>query len=318
MNHIKNRPTPETNRPKSQISKITLPDPNLIEKMSPWRIDFRQLEPGQMQTRVRVRSGRILSVLEISMNRGVHQRGAAPPDTLTFGVPLSSGLSNWQGTNAQAGSFLTFGGGDGFEWVSDNSFHGVTFSVSNTQIEALADRLGIPLEQSLRSSGFFCATQGISWAHRLSAMGLGYLDHSDPLGLGYCHEEEILAVFLAAAARPEILQDQSTGNMRSRAVKIALEIMEPHADENLPISRICSAAGVSLRTLNRAFREKFGVGPKAYFLRFRLRHIRRELIRNDGSELVSEIANQWGFWHMGQMARDYRSQFGELPSETKG
>jgi len=33
---------------------------------------------------------------------------------------------------------------------------------------------------------------------------------------------------------------------------------------------------------------------------------------------VAEIANAWGFWHMGQFARDYRFMFGELPSETLG
>jgi len=28
------------------------------------------------------------------------------------------------------------------------------------------------------------------------------------------------------------------------------------------------------------------------------------------------VANAWGFWHMGQFARDYRRLFGELPSDT--
>jgi len=28
------------------------------------------------------------------------------------------------------------------------------------------------------------------------------------------------------------------------------------------------------------------------------------------------IANQYGFWHMGQFAKDYNNLFGELPSET--
>jgi AraC family ethanolamine operon transcriptional activator len=31
---------------------------------------------------------------------------------------------------------------------------------------------------------------------------------------------------------------------------------------------------------------------------------------------VADIAIRWGFWHMGQFARDYRAMFGELPSET--
>jgi AraC-like DNA-binding protein len=32
---------------------------------------------------------------------------------------------------------------------------------------------------------------------------------------------------------------------------------------------------------------------------------------------ITDVANEWGFWHMGQFAADYQSQFGELPSETR-
>ena len=45
--------------------------------------------------------------------------------------------------------------------------------------------------------------------------------------------------------------------------------------------------------------------------------VAQEAIRAaDETEGVADIANGWGFWHMGQFAADYRRQFGELPSET--
>jgi len=31
---------------------------------------------------------------------------------------------------------------------------------------------------------------------------------------------------------------------------------------------------------------------------------------------IADVANKWGFWHLGQFAKDYRSWFGELPSEA--
>ena len=31
---------------------------------------------------------------------------------------------------------------------------------------------------------------------------------------------------------------------------------------------------------------------------------------------VADVANEWGFWHMGGFAADYRKLFGELPSTT--
>lgn len=34
------------------------------------------------------------------------------------------------------------------------------------------------------------------------------------------------------------------------------------------------------------------------------------------SDQKADVANNWGFWHMGRFAADYRKFFGELPSET--
>jgi len=31
---------------------------------------------------------------------------------------------------------------------------------------------------------------------------------------------------------------------------------------------------------------------------------------------VQEAAAGWGFWHLSELAADYRRQFGELPSQT--
>ena len=76
-------------------------------------------------------------------------------------------------------------------------------------------------------------------------------------------------------------------------------------------------SGASIRTLRRGFQERFGVSPKAYLLAQRLIGARRALRSATKQTLVTDVANNWGFWHMGQFAADYRRQFGELPSETR-
>ena len=62
--------------------------------------------------------------------------------------------------------------------------------------------------------------------------------------------------------------------------------------------------------------ERFGLGPKAYYSRLRLNEVRQELLAGSPSDVIAEIANRNGFWHMGQFAKEYRRFFGELPSET--
>jgi AraC family ethanolamine operon transcriptional activator len=88
----------------------------------------------------------------------------------------------------------------------------------------------------------------------------------------------------------------------------------PH--EALTVRDLCRATGASERTLRRAFDEHFGVSPKAYLQARRLHGVRAELRRGSPDAKVVDVANDWGFWHLGQFASDYRRLFGELPSQT--
>ena len=97
--------------------------------------------------------------------------------------------------------------------------------------------------------------------------------------------------------------------------------MKEHLAENpretVTVSQLCRIAKVSERTLQYGFLEHFGVTPKTYLKSFRLNKVRRELWKSDPAYTrVNDVANLWGFWHMGQFAADYRKLFGELPSET--
>jgi AraC-like DNA-binding protein len=76
--------------------------------------------------------------------------------------------------------------------------------------------------------------------------------------------------------------------------------------------------GASERLLRYAFLERFGVSPKAYLLAVRLNGVRKELRAADPVCTVIDVANIWGFWHMGQFAADYRRLFGNFPSKRLG
>ena len=65
-----------------------------------------------------------------------------------------------------------------------------------------------------------------------------------------------------------------------------------------------------------AVEEEFGVTPSKYIKSRRLAGVQSELVKIGSGAVISDVANNWGFWHMGSFASDYRKQFGELPSET--
>jgi len=63
--------------------------------------------------------------------------------------------------------------------------------------------------------------------------------------------------------------------------------------------------------------ERFGLPPAAYMKARRLNGARRDLCgQHEPSIKIADIANKWGFWHLGQFAKDYRQWFWELPSDT--
>ena len=106
-----------------------------------------------------------------------------------------------------------------------------------------------------------------------------------------------------------------SSSTRNRLCRRAVDFIDANALDSVTIADVCRASGTSLSTLERAFRDQFGITPKRYVINRRLMGVRREL-RSGCQSAVFEAANYWGFWHMGQFARDYKRLFGELPSQT--
>ena len=103
----------------------------------------------------------------------------------------------------------------------------------------------------------------------------------------------------------------------SRIVDWALQMTRRRTEEPIRIADICRAAGVSPRTLLRAFRAVHGATPYRYLCSLRLLDARRILSSATGEPpTVTEFATRFGFVELGRFAVAYRSAFGESPSAT--
>jgi AraC family ethanolamine operon transcriptional activator len=103
-----------------------------------------------------------------------------------------------------------------------------------------------------------------------------------------------------------------------RVFRRAREHIHCSLSEGTSIMTLCRNAGVSRRSLENAFRSTVGIAPAKYIRLLQLNRIHRELM-SDLTQNVSIgfIAARHGVWHWSRFARDYRSLFGELPSETR-
>lgn len=294
---------------------MSLSEPNDINGMSPWEIDFRQIEAGPMVSTLTARMGTNITLLEVSLSRSVHQTGGSPAGMVSVGLIQPKTVETWQGMDTSSANLLSFGCADPFDGVSAAGFVGATLSIKEEYIEYLADCMGLDVPDNLRTSDIpeiSGSRRYLSNLHSISARLLASKN-----GALAAKDEEAIVASLLLATNKKLHRDQpGRPKARAQALNRALEMIVENERECIPISLICQEAGVSWRTLDRAFKDKFGIGPKGYQNRLRLNRIRSKLLKEPTKKKIADIANEWGYWHLGQFARDYRAMFGELPSST--
>ncbi|WP_265443097.1 helix-turn-helix transcriptional regulator [Flexivirga meconopsidis] len=101
------------------------------------------------------------------------------------------------------------------------------------------------------------------------------------------------------------------------ALRRALREIDERAHEPLVLADLCMAAGVSRRTLQRAFERHLGTTPLRYLNQVRLERARQDLRAGRSAVTVAEVAARWGFGNPGRFSRAYAERFGELPGESK-
>ncbi|WP_066456251.1 GlxA family transcriptional regulator [Castellaniella caeni] len=94
-----------------------------------------------------------------------------------------------------------------------------------------------------------------------------------------------------------------------------LEQMENHLDEPLSQEALARAANVSLRQLERLFRQHLRHTPAAYYLQLRLERARALLQESRLS--VAEVALACGFAAVAHFSRAYRKHYGCAPSAER-
>jgi transcriptional regulator GlxA family with amidase domain len=113
------------------------------------------------------------------------------------------------------------------------------------------------------------------------------------------------------------MHETSTHTRRAHTVVTRLDAALPGWQESpLTVRELARAAGVSPRTLYRAFASHCGEPPVARLRRERLEGVRRHLLGAGPRETVTSVALDWGFAHLSRFAGHYARCFGERPSET--
>ena len=299
-------------------------DIDLLAHDTGWEVDFRQLDTGPLKAEALLIGHQDLALLRVRFNRSFHQIGKPPPLDWTFGLPdMESGNLMWKGEQTQAGVLVNFSCDDHLDVTNlTTPFTGFVISVNESLLEPERSQLGLPANyfSSLKKNRFWApALRPVSELRRLAGVFCTVAANEGERGLAiweHVFNEGLPSLLVRATSEEEQGSKRVTSAYRAAALKRALNVINRYGQMPETVNSLCELTGASWSTLERAFKEEFGVGPKAYLNIRRLSAVRSELIKGNSSTLIHKVANRWGFWHMGSFAADYREQFGELPSET--
>ncbi len=315
---------PPTPPPSYRIQRRFVDSDQLGEEARQWDLDLWQLDRGPFHGGLLQFGVGDVHVTEARFGRTLRQRGSPPARLRTIGLAAKPGVQfSWRGKQVTGDDIVTFPRGAELSCVSDPHFHVFTCSFPDHLLATTAEAYGVGEFDELcgKAEVFRCGSAEIAPVRRCLSDLSRIARQNDTV----LTDRDFIQ--RATHDLPRRLLDAiagSSGSCRSETARkreFALFRAEAYivefAGHDIKVGDICRAAQVSQRTLEYAFSARYGMTPKAFLIAFRLNAVRRGLrAANSSSEGVADIANRWGFWHMGQFAADYRRQFGELPSRT--
>ncbi|MEZ5646919.1 MAG: AraC family transcriptional regulator [Burkholderiaceae bacterium] len=197
----------------------------------------------------------------------------------------------------------------------------VNLTFRHDAMAALHERwFGQPADERMWTHPFRFGGSQSSWIHLLAYVCRCITEMPDQVEHGALgrHLEEMVGVHLLTLWRQQLAspQEPTLHNVVPRHVVLAEEHMRSHGREAPTLSDIARAAHVSVRTLTAAFRSYRGCTPMQALRELRLQGVHNELMAAAPGTLVRDVAEAWGFAHLGLFAASYRSRFGESPSDT--
>jgi AraC-like DNA-binding protein len=249
-------------------------------------------------------------------------RGETPSGHISAMLPLDRVAGRLNGTEFDFGTLCAGGGATELLAVTHGPARYAKFSAPIADLEATATALGADLELP-GSAELRCVP--VADGLRLREVCDEILREARSPGVappGPQWAASVGDVLKVALVRS--FQDRPTKSAltvrRLNSVRIAQEC-EAYAESthyhDVTSMALCAASGEKERRVRQAFYDCYDMSPTARLRITALHHVRRLLLdRPPQRDSVSRAAADFGFWHLGRFASQYRALFGESPSAS--
>jgi len=240
--------------------------------------------------------------------------GELPRDVVTIGLLLHAGPESGssEGRRLSGDDLLVIPEGHGLHIRLSPGTEWISLQVRRTALEAMGIELRSTVSTIHRIEPIDRAavhSAAADLARVFGPGGAGDSGSASARALAACHSE-LVDVFarVIGTGQPSKVRGEAE---RRRILNRVDEYLESDNLAPLRMDAVCLAAGTTLHTLERTFRDALGVSPKRYFSLRRLAEARTALLeaaaRRDSGASVTDIATGCGFVHLGRFSVDYKA-----------
>ncbi len=293
-------------------------------ELAGWNQTYDQISRGAFRSRLLEVEFNDIHIFQEELSQAVFQTGQCAKDTVALGVfSAMSGEARWHGGAVGLDDVLFLEGQGELVLATPKTSCMLGIGLPVRLLESLCcDLPGTASERARQLSATPLRDSRAASRLRmtLTSLMLELINRPDdriprPVAGQLCDELAALAVNILVGEPCPIgwREPRRAKKVVQRARAYALE----RRDEPPTMLEVCQHTYVSLRTLQNCFLAVLGESPATYLKMLRLNGARRELMKIGDEARVSDVAANWGFWHLSQFSTDYRRMFGELPSTTR-
>jgi len=283
------------------------------EMIKQGKLEQAQLDKGGFKGNLSQVAHGPIRIARHKMDRTILQRGSGHEGNTIFIIPGNMEQKiNWRNHDMSANSIGILKYGMEHESITLPNFLAFSVSISNQYLEELAIILGFPkfLIVAKTNEVIVIAKNDAIEIQKL----LTNICNSKIL-IESVLNYELPRLIITSICNMKNQCITKSGKPRNLIFKRAQSLIESNIRENINILSLSKELGISERNLRYVFNEKVGFGPKKYITNCKLNKVRKEL-KNKRNGSINTLANDFGFWHSGNFAADYKKLFGEFPSQT--
>ncbi len=280
-----------------------------------WDVNYKLLSKQDFSADIKMIYNEDFSLGREKLTGKIEQKGKTQEDFIVFVIPVKDTEFFWFDKKVNSSDLIIFPKENNFDVNLYNNYEVYIISIHKTIFHNSMDKLATDNFNKLYSG----EPQNIFLSKTFSSRYINMLDYFLNTNLNNPIKNKalvksivsVLIEYLNNSDRKTTLINEKK---KDEAVAKAVEIINNQVNKLFSIPQLCALAGVSERTLRNGFKERYKISPTNYIKAVKLNNIRKEIYLNPDRK-ISEIAGEYNFWHMGQFAKDFKKQFGELPSK---